>query len=123
MSIVRQFASVLDKFRVQCSECDLNQVTPIRNVVKRDIKGKIHEFEDITLNDVLNVTMDIGASTSLGKHLKHLRKGQLDIFVSSREMYYTVGNSSRVVKTTTEVGYVHTDALSSQARLLLGLHY
>jgi len=121
MAIVGEFVSILTEFEARAaSHCSVNEVRPVGNESERVLKGKKYKYQEVTLTDVLRVTMDIAASTPLGGHLP---KGVLEIFINPKELYCVDRGSSKIVKTTTEVGYVHTDALSSTTRLLLGLHY
>ena len=98
----------------------VNQVQPIGDDSEMKHNGKKCKCESVTLNEVLRIKMDVAASTPLGGHLPN---GLLEIFVSPKELYCVDKGVNKIIKTTTEVGYVHTDAVSSKARLLLGLHY
>ena len=80
-----------------------------------------HKCEEVTLNEPLRIGMDVAASTPLGGGA--LPDGKLEIFVYPRELYFTERQISKVLKTTTEVGYVFQPKNAPRASLILGMHY
>jgi hypothetical protein len=118
--MVNEFVGILNEFRVNATQCEVNLAKPVASPVPFRHKGRNRECEEITLNEALFIGMDVAGSTPLGGLLPD---GKLEIFVYPRETYFTDRDGSKILKTTTEVGYVHKGPSTPKGVLLFGVHY
>jgi hypothetical protein len=118
--MVNEFVGILNDFRANASQCEVNPAKPKAASILFRHKGRNRDCEEITLTEALCIGMDIAGSTPLAGRLPD---GQLEIFVYPKETYFTDHKGSKVLKTTTEVGYVHKCPSTPKGVLLCGVHY